>query len=280
MIRRRAPRLAAVGVAAALAIAASVHARDAHAYTFMDEVPDDACAQARSFDPQDTSLSAQKARRACRLVAFEQRMASERAKTVASEEDQRSAWVQKWFGGTQPARVINPMAIEFFAGSGVTNYGLVFSWTVLRQLELAGRLGQRQMSCADSNGSGNGGDCTRTTWNVGARYFLGDRDFAPFLGAGFSSTSAALAIYHVNQMGGGNFLQGNGRANSLNASAGVQLAISYVRLSLEYVFEYLIYTGANLNDMQKTPSEDLRLVWEDSLKQDQHGVRFQVGFAF
>jgi hypothetical protein len=81
-------------------------------------------------------------------------------------------------------------------------------------------------------------------------------------------------------MTGTNFLQGNGRANSLSASAGVQLAISYVRLSLEYVFEYQIYTGANLNDPQKTPSEDLRLVWEDSLDQDRHGVRFQVGFAF
>jgi hypothetical protein len=173
------------------------------------------------------------------------------------------------------------MAVEIYAGSGISNYGVVFSWTFLRQMELAGRVGQRQMSCADANGAGTGGDCTRTTWNVGLRYFLGDRDFAPFLGAGFSTTSASLAIVHVNPMTGqGGFVQGDGRANSANASAGVQLAISYVRLSVEYVFEYLIYTGANVNDMQKTPSEDLRLVWEDSLKQDQHGIRFQVGFAF
>ena len=81
-------------------------------------------------------------------------------------------------------------------------------------------------------------------------------------------------------MNGNPVLQGDGRANSLNPSAGVQLAVSYLRLSIEYVFEYVFYTGANLNDMQKTPSEDLRLVWEDSLNQDRHGVRFQVGFAF
>lgn len=272
MSGRRA-RTLGLGVAAALATALSMQPRVARAYTFIEELPDDPCARARSFDPQDTTLTAQKARRACRLVVFEQRMATERQKTVASEEDARAAWVEKWMGGTQPARVINPMAVEIFAGSGVANYGLVFSWTVLRQLELAARIGQRQMTCADQ--SGNGGDCTRTIWNVGARGFLGDRDFAPYLGVGFSSTSAALAIVKD-----GMFMQGNGRANSLNASAGVQLAVSYVRLSVEYIFEYQIYTGANLSDMQKTPSEDLRFIWEDSLNQDRHGVRFQVGFAF
>jgi hypothetical protein len=277
---RRAPTLAGLGVAAALAAAMSMHARVAHAYTFIDELPDDPCARARSFDPQDTTLTAQKARRACRLEAFEQRLASERQQHLASEQDARDAWVDKWMGATQSSRVINPLAIELFAGSGVANYGIVFSWTVLRQLELAARIGQRQMTCADQSGTGTGGDCTRTTWNIGARGFLGDRDFAPFVGAGFSSTSAALAIVHANAQGGGPVLQGNGRANSLNASAGVQLAVSYLRLSLEYVFEYQIYTGANLSDMQKTPSEDLRLVWEDSLNQDRHGVRFQVGFAF
>ena len=274
---RRAPTLAGLGVAAALAGALSTHAPVAHAYTFIDELPDDPCARARSFDPQDTSIAAQKARRACRLEAFEQRLASERQKTLAAAEDAHEAWVDKWMGSTQPARVINPIAIELYAGSGVTNYGLVASWTVLRQLELAARLGQRQMTCADQSGAGSGGDCTRTSWNLGARWFLSDRDFSPFLGAGFSSTHAPLAI--VRQMDA-MFLQGNGRANSLNASAGVQLSISYVRLSLEYVFEYLIYTGANVSDMQKTPSEDLRLVWEDSLNQDRHGIRFQVGFGF
>jgi hypothetical protein len=274
---RRAPFLGGLGVAAALVASPAMHARVAHAYTFIEEQPDDPCARARAFDPQDTTLTAQKARRACRLQAFEQRLATERAKTVASGEDARAAWVDKWMGGTQPARVINPMAIEVYAGYGVSSYGLVFSWTVLRQLELAARLGQRQMTCTDQSGTGNGGDCTRTSWNVGARWFLGDRDFAPFVGAGFSSTSAALAIVHPQD---GGVLQGNGRANSLNASAGLQLAVSYVRLSVEYVFEYQIYTGANLSDMQKTPSEDLRLVWEDSLNQDRHGVRLQVGVAF
>jgi len=268
-------------IAAVLAAALTASARDAHAYTFLTEMPEDPCARARAFDPQDTSAEAQKARRGCRLEAFEQRLASERAQAVAGEQDARDAWVQKWMGGTQPARVINPLAIELFAGSGIANYGLVFSWTVLRQLEVAGRYGQRQMSCADPTGSGTAGDCTRSMWNVGVRYFLGDRDFAPYLGVGFATTHAALAIFHLDPMnGGGQFLAGNGSSNSLNASAGVQLAVSYLRLSVEYIFEYLIYTGANKSDMQKTPDEDLRKVWEDSLNQDRHGVRFQVGFAF
>jgi hypothetical protein len=271
---------AAIRAAAVLALLIVLRAR-AHAYTFVEEVPEDPCERARAFDPQDTTLVAQKARRACRLAAFERRLASERKQAIAAEQDARDAWVQKWMAGTQPSRVINPIAIEAFAGSGIANYGLVASWTVLRQLELAGRLGQRQMSCASSGGgSTTGGDCTRTTWNLGARYFLGDRDFAPFVGAGFSATSAPLAIVHVDQMGNGGFLQGHGRASSLNASGGVQLATGYFRMSVEYVYEYVFYTGANLDDMQKTPSEDLRLVWEDSLQQDRHGVRFQVGFAF
>ena len=38
------------------------------------------------------------------------------------------------------------------------------------------------------------------------------------------------------------------------------------------MFEYAFYTGANQNDMQKTPSEDLRVVWRDSLKQDRQDL--------
>ena len=271
------------GVCVAVALAGTFLAlpREARAYTFVEEVPEDPCDRARAFDPRDTTLTAQKARRACRLAVFEKRMAEERRLAVKAEEDTREQWLQKWVAGTQPARVINPMAIELFAGQGIANYGAVFSWTVLRQLELATRVGQRQMSCASSAFSSTGGDCTRTTYNLGVRWFLGDRDFAPFVGTAFSTTSASLAINHMDPMTGAtSFLQGNGRAHSVSASGGLQLAVSYVRLSVEYIFEYVFYTGANLNDMQKTPSEDLRLVWEDSLHQDRHGVRFQVGFAF
>ena len=188
--------------------------------------------------------------------------------------------MQNWLEKTQTARVVHPMAIELFAGNGLVSYGITFSWDVMSQLELAGHLGQRQMSCADQF-SGTTADCTRTTWGLGGRWFLFDKDFSPFIGTAFSSTSAALKIVHFNMANMSNdYLDGNGRAHSLSGSLGVQLATTYLRLSLEYVYEYLFYTGANLNDMQDTPSEDLRLVWEDSLNQDRHGVRFQVGFAF
>jgi hypothetical protein len=276
----RAPSSAAVGMAAALAGATFLYAGEARAYTFIDEIPEDACMRARSFEPQDGTLAAQHARRACRLQSFEQRMTEERRQAVASEQQARDEWLAKWMQETQPARVIHPMAFELFAGSGIINYGLAFSWDVMRNLELAARLGQRQMSCADPV-SGAGADCTRTTWGVGARWLLVDKDFSPFVGAAFSSTNAALKIVHVSpERGDTQFLDGKGRAHSLSASGGMQLAISYVRLSLEYLYEHVFYTGANLNDAPKTPSEELRLVWEDSLKQDRHGVRFQVGFAF
>jgi hypothetical protein len=188
--------------------------------------------------------------------------------------------VQKWVQATQPARAINPMAVELFAGSGIVNYGAAFSWNILRQLEVSARVGQRQMSCASAN-SPTGSDCTRTTWGGGLRWMLGDRDFTPFVGVGFATTNAPLKIMHYDQqMMTYIFRDGQGAADSGNASAGVQLAISSVRLSVEYIFEYVFYTGAQLNDPQHTPSQDLKDIWDDSLKQDRHGFRFQVGYAF
>ncbi len=282
--RRLPTRLACFAIAAAVAGALALHARGAHAYSFVDEVPEDPCARARAFDPQDSSRAAMSARRACRLASFEQRMADERGKQAAAQEEARDAAVQKWVVATQPSRVLRPMAIELFGGSGIANYGLVFSWDVVKNVELAARVGQRQMSCADANfGTG---DCTRTTWGAGARWIMTDRDFSPFIGTAFSSTSAPLKIIHTTPEGGSEFLDGSGNAQSLSGSAGIQLATGYVRLSLEYLYEYVFYTGANVkavNSMPQPklpPSEPLRTVWEESLNQDKHGVRFQVGIAF
>ncbi|HMF41879.1 MAG TPA: hypothetical protein VKQ32_14495 [Polyangia bacterium] len=265
--------------AAVAGLAAALSAGAARAYTFVDELPEDACARARAYDPQDSSDAAQHARRACRLENFDQHLAERRSQQVAAEQEARDAAIEKWMVGTQPARVINPIAVELFAGSGIINYGAAISWNVLRQLELAAHIGQRQMDCATSTSS-SGGNCTRTTWSIGARWILGDRDFAPFGGVAFSSTHAPLKINHYDQQAmTTTFLDGKGIADSGSLSAGVQLAVSQVRLSLEYIFEYVFFTGATLNDMQR-PSPDLRSVWNDSLKQDRHGVRFQVGFAF
>lgn len=270
-------------MAAAGGLAAVLAAGAAHAYSFVDELPEDACARAKAFDPQDSSDAAQHARRACRLENLDQHLAEKRSLQVAAEQEARDAAIEKWMVGTQPARVIHPIAVELFAGSGIVNYGLALSWTVLRQLELAAHIGQRQMDCAASMYASTGGNCTRTTWSIGARWILGDRDFAPFGGVAFSSSSAPLQINHYDpQAMNTTYLAGKGIADSGGLSAGVQLAVSQVRLSLEYIFEYVFYTGANvtLNDPQHHPSPDLRSVWNDSLNQDRHGVRFQVGFAF
>jgi hypothetical protein len=272
-------RLAVVAAAAAIGGAVSLPSRAAQAYSFIEEVPEDPCARARSYEPQDSTTAAQRARRACRLAAFERRMTDERRQQVASEQEARDAWLQKWMATTQPSRVQRPMAIEAFGGSGIVNYGLVFSWNVVRNVELAARVGQRQMSCTDQN-FGTSADCTRTTWGAGARWILFDKDFSPFVGTAFSTTSAALKILHNDEQNGSQFLDGRGNAHSLSGSAGLQLATGYVRLSLEYLYEYLFYSGANLNDVQRTPSDPLRTVWDKSLDEDKHGIRFQVGIAF
>jgi len=273
-------RMRAAIVVGIFGLAAVLCAREARAYSFVDEIPEDPCARARSFEPQDYSQAALRARRACRLAAFDRRMADERRQAVASEMDSRDKALEKWFVASQPARVLRPMAVELFAGSGIVNYGAAFSWNVLRNVELSARYGRREMSCADQF-SGTGADCTRSTLGGGVRWILGDRDFSPFAGVGFSTTSAPLKVVHFDPMSGGStFLDGNGNAHSTSLSGGLQLATGYVRLSLEYLYEYVFYTGANLNDMVKTPSEDLRQVWYDSLHQDRHGFRFQVGIAF
>jgi hypothetical protein len=273
---RGAHTLAAFGIPAALVGALSLQTRPAHAYSFVDEIPEDPCARALSFDPQDTSPGAQHARRACRLQVFEQRKTEERRRSVATEQQARDAALEKWIAATQPIRVQRPMALEAFAGTGIATYGASFSWDVVSSIELAVRVGQRRMSCADEN-SVTGADCTRTTYGGGLRWIMVEREFSPFLGTAFSSTSAPL---HIFDQQSGQFLQGKGNAHSLSGSAGLQLATGYLRLSLEYLYEYLFYTGANLNDQQRTPSEALRVVWEDSLRQDRHGIRFQVGVAF
>jgi hypothetical protein len=176
------------GLFVALVGALALHAGAAHAYTFVEEVPENPCERARSFDPQDDGEMAQRARRACRLAVFEQRMTNTRREQVAAEQRAQEAAVERWLEKSETARVVHPMAIEGFAGSGIVNYGLTFSWNVLRQLELGAHLGQRQMSCIDQN-FGTTADCTRTTWSLGVRWFLLDKDFSPFVGTGFSSTS-------------------------------------------------------------------------------------------
>ena len=137
------------------------------------------------------------------------------------------------------------------------------------------------MSCADQNLGHRRGLHAHHAGAAASAGSCVDRDFSPFVGTGFSSTSAPLQIYHFDEHDRHeHLLEGKGNAHSLSRSAGLQLATGYVRLSLEYLYEYVFYTGANLNDPQRTPSEALRVIWDDSLSQDRHGIRFQVGFAF
>jgi len=278
VIAGRAVAVAApAGVVLQLALAL-VTARAAHAQSFVQQVSDDACEQSMSFAPDDDSPAAAHAHRACRLQMFERRLVNERQQTMIAEQQAREALIATWLATTQPQRVQRPLSVEAFFGTGLASYGAVFSWNILRQLEVSARYGKRPMNCVDMYGSLNG-DCTRTLMGASGRWMLLPKDFTPFVGAGFSVTKAPLQVFHVDPMTGQSaFLTGNGRAHSANLSAGVQLSISALRLSLEYVFEYIFFTGAE--DMKVIPSKELLPIWQGSVDGDKHGVRFQVGIAF
>jgi hypothetical protein len=266
-------------VALALVIAAA-GARPAQAQSFVQHVSDDPCQLALEFSPEDESPAAAHAHRACRLQTFERGLAAQRRQAMIAEQQARDAAISNWLATTQPQRVQRPFSIEGFVGTGLATYGAVVSWNVLRQLEVSGRYGKRDMNCSNQYGFLDG-DCTRTLMGGSSRWMMLPKDFTPFIGAGFSVTKAHLQVLRYDPMTGqSNFLRGDGRAHSLNLQAGVQLSVLALRLSLEYVFEYIYYTGANLEDERLTPSEDLRGVWQGSLDADRHGIRFQVGLAF
>jgi hypothetical protein len=250
------------------------------AQALVEEVPEDACDRARSLDAADASPVAQHLRRSCRLERFGNRLAAERRQEIVADEQLRQADVGEWLEATQPARVTRPMSIEGFVGEGLANYGLSYAWDFLRRGELGAWIGWRPVSCQDQNGNETA-DCGRTAFGLRGRWYLNDRDFSPFLGTGFAIMSSHLqAISATPSPNGSNLLVGSGRANSVSAEAGFQLGIRAFRMSIEYIFEYAFYTGANLDDAQKTPSEDLRVALRDSLKSDRNGIRFQVGYGF
>jgi hypothetical protein len=268
---------APAGLALHLALAVA-GARAARAQSFVQQVSDDACEQAQSFAPDDDSPAAAHARRACRLQIFERKLIAERRQALIADQQAQEAWVANWFAATQPQRVQRPFSVEGFFGSGLASYGVVVSWNILSQLEVSARYGQRAMNCSDMYGALNG-DCTRTLMGGSGRWMMLPKNFTPFVGAGFSVTKAHLQVLRFDPMTGQTaFAEGNGRAHSVNLSAGAQLSVSALRLSLEYVYEHIYFTGAQ--NLMMFPSKELLPVWQGSVDADKHGVRFQVGFAF
>jgi len=259
---------------------AAAIAGPARAQSLVETAPEDSCAAARALDITDTTPGAEAVRRACRLQRFDDRLTLERQQKVAVEEQSREARIQQWIDSTQPSRATHPIAFEGFLGTGLASYGVSVSWDFLRKAEVGAWLGFRPISCQDQNG-GQTGDCGRTAFGVRGRFYLLDKDFTPYVGTGFSLMTSTLQIFPpANSSNSGAFEAGSGRANSLNAEAGLAFGYRAFRMSLEYIFEYTFYTGANLNDMQKTPSPDLNNVLSTSLQGDRNGVRFQAGYAF
>jgi hypothetical protein len=252
----------------------------ARAQSFVQQVSSDACDQARSFDRADASDAAQQARRACRLQQFERRLEIERQDQVAAQLQERDARVEKWLETTQPARVLHPLAVEAFTGTGLASYGLALSWMALRQLEFTASMGWRTIGYADTNPNKSGSaDYKSRTLAFTSRWFASTRELSPFVGAGLAATTADLQVFWYGKDGTAPMTYpGEARGHSMSAHAGLQLAVRNLRLSLEYVFQYVFFTGAN--DDMKIPNEQMRIVWQETLDEHRHGVVFRVGYAY
>jgi len=252
----------------------------ARAQSLVDQRPEDPCDAARALDIADTTPAAENVRRACRLERFEDRLAADRSKQVATEELTRQARIQQWIDVTQPWRVTRPLAFEAFLGTGLASYGLSFSWDFLRQASLGAWLGWRPISCQDMSGASTS-SCGRTAYGLRGRWYLLARNFTPFVDTGLSFMSSDLALFVPNPGGyGSTYTSGSGRANSACLGAGLAFGFRSFRASVEYVFEYTFYTGASLNDDKKMPSPELDAALESSLRADRNGIRFQAGYAF
>jgi hypothetical protein len=258
--------------------------RTAAAQSFVQLVSGDACAELRGYERADASPAAQEARRACRLQRFEQHLAAEREEQVAAQVQERDARIEKWLATTQSARVVHPLALTAFAGTGLASYGIGISLMALRRLEAAVSIGWRSVSTADTPYSSYSGsaDYKSRTLGFNGRWFLSDRELSPFLGAGIGVTTADLNVlwYGKDQTPSMTLPPGSARGHSLSAAGGVQLAKGNIRLSVEYVFQYVFYTGAGLNQMDMMPNDQIRIVWQETLDAHRHGVRFEVGLAF
>ena len=99
------------------------------------------------------------------------------------------------------------------------------------------------------------------------------------VGSSLSITNSHLQIQDPSSSNG-SLLIGSGRANSLSPMLGFQFEYRAFRMSVEYVFEYVFYTGASLDDQKKSPNAPLQSALAYSLRNDRNGVRFEVGFAF
>jgi hypothetical protein len=262
-----------------VAVWATLVGRSATAQSFVEETPEDACAAVETLDPADTSRTAEHLRRTCRLQQLEVRLAADRRNQLVAETEARDSRVAAWVESTQPSRVIHPIAVAGYLGTGLSNYGLIFAWNVLRRLELEARIGWRNMTCWNQY-SADGADCTRRTIAAGARWYLMDTNFSPFLSGGFAITGSHLQIPQSNADGSNTLLAGDGRAHSVSGGGGLELDIRNARLSVEYVYEHVYYAGANKQGMDMPPSPELQLVWQNSLVQDRHGIRVQAGYAF
>jgi hypothetical protein len=277
-------RMASAAMASAALLGLAGGARTARAQdatplpSFIEQVTDDPCLDASTFDQEDQSREAQHARRACRLQRLTERLAAERRARLLATEQRHVAEVQNWVETSLPSRVSRPLSVALFAGTGLSSYGVALDWAVLSRLELGVWLGGRGIS-KDQNVSSTGqANYNRAVVGAGGRFYFSPGEFSPFVGGGFAIARTDMqAIFNSNPSA---LVEGTARAHFLTAAAGLELARRALRISLEYFFSYAFYTQANDNDPLLTEDVNLRRVWQDSLDGDRHGLRIQVGYAF
>ena len=200
--------------------------------SFVDEVPEDACARARAFDAEDASPAAQHARRACRLAALRAPAgrgapadrwppSRRRARRAVREMDRRPR--------SRRACSIRWRSRRSWAAAS-SNYGR----GVLVERPAPARARRARRPARDellgSVPAPTAPIARARRWARGVRWILGDRDFSPFVGHGLlGHLGAAARSCSFDPMTGANdFLDGQ-RARQQREPVGGRAARGQLR---------------------------------------------------
>lgn len=240
---------------------------------------EDPCAEAATFAESDQSPEARRAYRRCRLAWLDRSLAEQRRHEAEERARRRPQVIQAWMERQSiPTRVMRRNAIDGFVGGGVVNYGLTLAGVFLPSLE-----GEAWVGWGSGDAFVNSAQVSddrrclggRAKWMTLQRFNL-----TPYLSGGVAFCQASLKF---SDFGGGNFVtsDGDGTAHHVTASAGLSwTAQNGFRASFEWMYMRAFYVQARHTDAMVAHDPTMRAVFESSLKDDRHGVRFQVGYAF
>jgi hypothetical protein len=249
----------------------------------MNRVPGlDPCAEAATYDDEDQSPPAERARRRCRLDEFDRELAEERRRATAEREQAQERAVQAWIAREEiPLRVIRRNAVDGFLSGGLTSYGLAVSGVFLPALEAelwAGWRTRDEIVVSPDFQIVTPLRDERTCLGGRAKWLLTDRrNLTPFLSAGVAGCRSNINAYVTEAAAG----TAGGKAHAVTAGGGVAfMAKSGFRVSAEYFYGRAFYAQVSQRDPMRTHNPQILQVWKQTLTNDRHGVRLQVGYAF